>query len=97
MRSQKFVPQLPTNTKPFRFCNECPALTEDVRRRLVCLTHGRLKSKTKFVAAEYEGQRIEEPVRHTDCKDKPKNAEAAVANQILLKQPNSSPSAQGSE
>jgi hypothetical protein len=80
MREGKFPPSLPANTKPFRYCNECPALTEDLKSRASCLTFGRLKTKSKSVTTPHgqDNVSVEEPVRHGDCKDKPRNAEVAV-------------------
>ena len=99
MREGKYPPSLPANTKPFRYCNECPALIDDVAGKPKCLTFGALKTKWKWVTTPHgqENVSVQEPVRHVDCKDKPKNAEVAVANQLLLKQSNNSPSAWGSE
>lgn len=81
MATDGFRPSLPTNTKPFRFCNECPALLDDVKGRPACLTFGRLKSKTKLVSTRAgDPIVVKEPLRHVECKGKPKNAEEAVRN-----------------
>lgn len=62
---------LPANTKPFRFCNECPVLHKDIKARWCCDVYGVLKVKKKHIGND---EVVEEPVRHIDCKTKPKNA-----------------------
>ena len=66
---------LSKNMKPFRFCNECPALIQNVKGNWSCLRHGMLKVKYKSIS---DGQTVPEPVRHETCKDKPRNALEAL-------------------